>query len=95
MSADTLLCLPIARTTFDLALAQELAEAARRRLSEAGFSIVGPTELLTDHEAIEESSRNWSHAGHPYAVVLQTTFADSTLVNLIADKLTVPLLLWG
>ncbi|MGD8864203.1 MAG: L-fucose/L-arabinose isomerase family protein [Anaerolineales bacterium] len=95
MSADTLLCLPIARTTFDLALAQELAEAARRRLSEAGFSIVGPTELLTDHEAIEESSRNWAHAGHPYAVVLQTTFADSTLVNLIADKLTVPLLLWG
>lgn len=92
---DKVLLLPIARTTFDLALAEELFNAARRRLSEAGFSLTGPTKLLTDLETIDTSSTGWAHAGHPFAIVLQTTFADSTLVNLIADILSVPLLLWG
>jgi L-fucose isomerase-like protein len=95
MHPDTILLLPIARTTFDLALAQDLADAARRRLDQAGYSVVGPTGMLTDQESIKQSSSTWAQAGHSFALVLQTTFADSTLVNLIADLLPVPLLLWG
>jgi L-fucose isomerase-like protein len=95
MSTDTILLLPIARTTFDLSLAQELVDATRSRLSALGHSVVGPEHLLTDLEAIEESSITWAPDQHPVTIILQATFADSTLVNLIADKLALPLLLWG
>jgi L-fucose isomerase-like protein len=95
MSDRSILLLPIARTTFDLTLAEEMTQAVRARLQAAGFQLQGPESLLTDLESIEQSCPSWTQGNNPVVVILQTTFADSTLINRIADELPVPLLLWG
>jgi L-fucose isomerase-like protein len=95
MSDRSILLLPIARTTFDLELAEELNQAVRTQLQDAGFQLQGPESLLTDLESIEQSRSSWTPEKNPTVIILQTTFADSTLINRIADELPVPLLLWG
>jgi L-fucose isomerase-like protein len=85
----------LARTTFDLALAGKVADQARALLEQAGFSLLGPEALVTN---LHEAGRVAQQLGaHPLdlLLVLQATFADSTMVMELARAVDAPLLLWA
>ena len=87
--------IPIARTTFDTALAGEMTAQVRQSLAQAGFTLQGPDGLVTGAEEAEAAMA--ALAGKPIdlMLLLQATFADSTMALQMAEKIEAPLLLWA
>ncbi len=87
---------PLARTTFDLPLANQVTHQARVMLMDAGFTLVGPNDLITDLAMTQEAAHLLLSDELPdLLIVFQATFADSTMVMALAEALDVPLLLWA
>ncbi|MGD2206130.1 MAG: L-fucose/L-arabinose isomerase family protein [Anaerolineae bacterium] len=86
---------PLARTTFDVALAKEVAARVRSRLQNAGFSLTGPEKLLTDLHETKAAAQALADDPPDLLLVLQATFADSTMVLSLAETVNAPLLLWA
>lgn len=88
----------IARPTFDVALAQTVADAVAERLAAAGHTVVGGATLLMDATAVESALAELAGAAFDLLLVLQASFADSSMVVRIAQALAghgAPLLLWA
>ncbi|MBC6934859.1 MAG: fucose isomerase [Chloroflexi bacterium] len=86
---------PIARTTFDMALAEQVIRDARARLEAAGFTLVGPDAPVTAPDEASDAIRTLAAAPPDLVVVLQATFADSGMVMALAQAVDAPLLLWA
>lgn len=85
---------PIARTTFDMALAEQVTRAAHDQLTQAGFAVAGPAAPATTPEAARAALDELGPA--PDAVILfQATFADSSMALEVARAVQAPLLLWA
>ena len=86
---------PLARTTFDIPLATEVAARVRCALADSGLTLVGPDALVTGLQ--EASTAAEELAGRPLDLLLifQATFADSTMVLSLAEAVDAPLLLWA
>jgi L-fucose isomerase-like protein len=84
----------IARTTFDITLAAEVAQTARQHLQTIG-EVFGPDALVTDLSAALDATAVLTQAPLNLLVILQATFADSTMVMSIAQAIEAPLLLWA
>jgi L-fucose isomerase-like protein len=87
--------LPMARTTFDMALANQMIERARESLTTAGMTLMGPSDAITDASEAEGALSGLDLESVDVMVVLQATFADSQMVRGLADSVTAPLLLWA
>lgn len=87
--------IPLARTTFDMELAGDVFARARRVLQDAGFTLHGPPSLITDANAIAQTIELLSTIDLDLTLVLQTTFADSSMVTRLASTLPAPILLWA
>ena len=87
--------MPIARTTFDIPLASEMMGRVRQSLIQAGFILQGPEGLVTGLE--EAAAAVAQLAGKPIdlLLLLQATFADSTMALQMAEKIDAPILLWA
>lgn len=89
----------VARPTFDMALAQQVAQAARDALSRDesrdGFELLGDGRLVSDAEAVASEANALQAAAPDAVVLLQATFADSTLAVRLAEAVDAPLLLWA
>jgi L-fucose isomerase-like protein len=85
----------IIRTTFDVSHAQEVVEAARARLMNAGFVLSEPAAPLTTLEAAQAAASHLSAQSLDLLIILQATFADSTLIMALAREVNAPLLLWA
>ena len=85
----------IARPTFDVAFASELAAAAHESLSALGIDVLGTAELAMTDADVSELSEAWTEAGIEALVVVQASFADSTLVAAAASTTGAPIVLWG
>ena len=86
---------PIARPTFDLDLARALTAEVYAAVAGAGCSLVGTQELVMDSAAIEARIAILADAGIDMVLMLQATFADSTMVTQLAQALDAPLLMWA
>ena len=95
ISSPTIGFVPLARTTFDIALATEMTEAARAVLDAAGFTLIGPDDLVTSVEAAREAAQALQATPPDLLLVFQATFADSTMVMALAEASDAPLLLWA
>ena len=71
---------PIARPTFDLNLARELTAQVYDEIHAAGYSVIGSQDLVMDGEAIDTRIAELSAAEIDMILMLQSTFADSTMV---------------
>ncbi len=91
----TLGLVPLARTTFDIPLATEVAAQARARLAGAGFTLTGPAALVATLEEAGCAAQALAASPPDLLVVLQATFADSTMVMCLAEAVDAPLLLWA
>ncbi len=91
--------LSIARPTFDVPLAQSVADDAFALLTDAGFDVVGTgAELLMDADAAERGIDALASAQFDLLVIFQASFADSTMAIEIAAAVggrRVPVLLWA
>ena len=89
----------IARPTFDVPLAQTVANSAYRQLTGAAFDVVGSgTELIMDAEAAGRAIGGLESADFDLLILLQASFADSSMAVEIAESVAdrrIPLLLWA
>ncbi len=84
----------IARPTFDVPFAEATARMAFENLERSGMSLAGTPELLMDDEAVTNRVDEIVAAGAESLIVLQATFADSSLV-VAATGTDLPSLLWA
>jgi L-fucose isomerase-like protein len=83
----------IARPTFDIPFAEETATKAWNTLSAGSAALVGSPELLMETDSVDAAIAAMDGTIDAL-VVLQATFADSTLVER-ATTLPVPTVLWA
>ncbi len=94
-SPVTIAFVPIARPTFDVELARHLTGQVRAQLNQTEFQIIGPTELIMDLEAAQATALELADASPDLLLVLQASFADSTMILALAQTVNAPLLMWG
>jgi L-fucose isomerase-like protein len=86
---------PIARPTFDTALAAEVAAQAREHLRKAGWNLVGPDGMVMDLGAARAAAADLEERSLDLLLLFQATFADATLALALAEAVGAPLLLWA
>jgi L-fucose isomerase-like protein len=94
-SAIMLAFAPIARTTFDMQLAQANAALAQQTLQAAFADLRVVPTLITDSETLAQAIAQLRAAPLSLIVVFQATFADSSAIVALAEALRAPLLLWA
>ncbi len=86
---------PLARTTFDSELADRAVTHVRSQLEKAGFALEGPGSLVTTVDAAQGVAKDLADDPPDLLLVLQATFADSTMVTSLAEAVDAPLLMWA
>jgi L-fucose isomerase-like protein len=95
MEALRIAFLPLIRTTFDVVLAEQVASRARQTLLDAGFSLVGPQQAITDLPAAEQAAKEIPEESVDLLLIFQATFADSTMAVALSEASDVPIFLWA
>ena len=96
MNTSTIAFIPLARTTFDINLANQITQSARNNLIDSGFTLLGPDNLITDIQTTKEIARELSTQTIDLLVIFQATFADSTMVTALAEEINdAPIYLWA
>ena len=85
----------LARPNYDVTLADQMREQARLLLSDAGYQLIGPDALVMTMEGIDHTIRLMSIVRPEVLVVLQASFADSTLLLTLMESMQIPVLLWA
>ncbi|NDJ76807.1 MAG: fucose isomerase [Chloroflexi bacterium] len=86
---------PIARTTFDIPLAEGMTDQVRAALTGAGMTLVGGETLVTDLDAIEDTILHLAAEPLDALLVFQASFADSTMIMRLVEALAAPLIMWA
>ncbi len=87
--------LPLARPTFDVPYAEEMARGAFASLDATGATIIGDRALLFDAAATEAALARLRDERLDLALILQVTFTDATMTVKIAEALPAPLAIWA
>lgn len=85
----------IARPTFDVPLAEEKTTQVREQLTSAGWELNGLKGLVMGDADVLNAIEHFADATPDLLIVLQASFADSTMVRQIAESVPVPLILWA
>ncbi len=85
----------IARPTFDVPLAEEMTARVREQLTGAGFALNGLNALVMDDDGVQMTINHFATNPPDLLLILQASFADSTMVRQIAEAVDAPLLLWA
>ena len=86
---------PLARTTFDIPLAEEMTTKAKKHLQNAGYFLIEPNKLITDLSAAIEFGESLQHNPPDLLLIFQATFADSTMAFSLVEKVDSPVFLWA
>lgn len=86
---------PIARPTFDVELAQSLTDDVYQNLVDAGFEIIGKRDLVMSGDDVQQVLADLAHATPDLLLVLQSSFADSSMVVQLVEQVKLPLLMWA
>ena len=87
--------LPLLRTTFDVALADEMIRQARETLTAAGLELVGPAQPISDLPAAQAAVVELASSTVDLMLIFQATFADSTMVTTLTENVDAPVFLWA
>ena len=85
----------LARPTFDVPYAQEMANAALATLEEAGAELHGPRDLLVDADAAATAIETIKDRKLDGMVLVQATFTDASMTVALAKAIEAPLVLWA
>lgn len=95
MNSHRIAFMPLVRTTFDVPFAKQMIKEARDFLLRAGFELVEPQTIISDQDSAKEAARMLKAHTVDLLLVFQATFADSTLVTILAEAVDAPIYLWG
>jgi L-fucose isomerase-like protein len=87
--------LPLLRTTFDVPFAEQMIAQARQNLLGAGFKLLEPEQPIQDLAAATQVAQKFANSQVDLLLIFQSTFADSTMVVELADKIKAPVFLWA
>ncbi len=87
--------LALARPTFDVPYAEEMAAKAFARIDEAGLKTVGPRGLLFDAAAAREAAEALKGQKLDGLLLLQVTFTDASMTLELAKAIDAPLAIWA
>ncbi|MGP1397107.1 MAG: L-fucose/L-arabinose isomerase family protein [Inquilinaceae bacterium] len=85
----------LARATFDVPFAEEMAARAFAALDLLDADVVGGRDLLFDATAVGGAIAALRDRDLDWVVVLQVTFTDAAMTVALADAIDAPLLLWA
>ena len=85
----------LARATFDVPLAEEVASAAFTALETLDIDLIGPRELLFDADATRLAIETLGAQPLDLVLVLQVTFTDATMTVALAEEIAAPIALWA
>jgi L-fucose isomerase-like protein len=87
--------LPLARPTFDVPFAEEMAARCFKALDATGHSIVGSRALLFDAAATQAALDQLKQHRLDLLLILQVTFTDASMTVRIAGERLAPLAIWA
>jgi L-fucose isomerase-like protein len=87
--------LALARPTFDVPYAEEMASKAFARLDESGVTTVGPRTLLFDADAARQAVATLKGEKLDGLLLLQVTFTDASMTLELARSVPAPLAIWA
>ena len=87
--------LPLARATFDVALAEEKLLQMLAALDRTSHQIFGPRNLLFDAEATTAAMQELKTQNIDHLLVLQVTFTDAALTIAAASEFEQPMSIWA
>mgnify|MGYP000588525176 CR=1 FL=1 len=85
----------LARPTFDVPYAEQVATTAWETLQGIDANIVGSKDLLFDAPAVESAISVLQKQRLDLLLVMQVTFSDATMTVKLADSIDAPVLLWS
>jgi L-fucose isomerase-like protein len=95
----TVALVAIARPTFDVPLAQAVADTALAQIEQAGLKVVGSRNtLIMDADGAARVQHELRNTPHDLLVLLQASFADSSMAVALAELAAarrIPVLLWA
>jgi L-fucose isomerase-like protein len=95
MSAPRYGVLALARPTFDVPYAEEMAAKAFKALDKAGVKTVGPRTLLFDAAAARGAAAALKGEKLDGLLLLQVTFTDASMTLELAKEIAAPLAIWA
>jgi L-fucose isomerase-like protein len=87
--------LALARPTFDVPFAEEMAANAFAALDSAKVKTVGPRTLLFDADAARQAAAELKNQGLAGLLLLQVTFTDASMTLELAREIAAPLAIWA
>ncbi|MDJ0665205.1 MAG: fucose isomerase [Acidimicrobiia bacterium] len=94
MSQKRIGVLALARPTFDVPYAEEVAAAAMATLAGLDAELVGDATLLFDAETTETALEQFSDVELDALLLLQVSFTDSSMTEAIASRFDAPIIIW-
>ena len=85
----------LARPTFDVPYAQEVAAAAMETLRELDAELIGNADLLFDAETTETALGQFEGVDLDALLLLQVSFTDSSMTEAIGARFDAPIILWS
>lgn len=90
------LTLALARSTFDVPFAEDVANAAFKAIDNAGLATVGPRTLLFDAASVRDGLKDVDPSKLSGLLLLQVTFTDASMTTEIARQFSaLPLAIWA
>lgn len=86
--------LALARPTFDVPYAAQVAATAMKTLQELGAELVGDADLLFDAETTERALHQFEGERLDALLLLQVSFTDSSMTEAIGARFDAPIILW-
>jgi len=86
---------PLARTTFDIPLAEEVTNIARERLEADNFALLEPDGLITDISTARQFAGTLEKSNPDMLLIFQASFADSTMALALVEATDAPVFLWA
>ena len=87
--------LALARPTFDVPYAEEVATTAMANLENLNAELIGTSDLLFDAEATEIALRQFDEIDLDALLLLQVSFTDSSMTEAIGARFDAPIILWS
>jgi L-fucose isomerase-like protein len=95
MTAPRYGVLALARPTFDVPYAEEMAAKAFAALDMAGIATVGPRGLLFDADAARGAAASLKGEKLDGLLLLQVTFTDASMTLELANDISAPVVIWA
>lgn len=87
--------LALARPTFDVPYAEDVAAAALRTLADLDAELIGNADLLFDAAATELALEQFAGEQLDALLLLQVSFTDSSMTEAIGARFDAPIILWS